>query len=307
MIELLKKTTKPAEGSIKLSFLVSISDILINLFAAWVTGSAVLLSQALQGLSDAVSSALVFFGYHHSRRRANGTHPLGYGREIFFWVLIASIITGGITGVLSILKGLGQIRSPHELEVTFIAIIVLVLGAITNSYSVRSSIKTLVLHKRNPMMFLRRVLGSSFVETKISILIDSLGTFSALVGLVSITLYIATSNPLFDGYGAVAIGTITIIGSMSMIVDIYGLIIGKSANEETLQLIRVKTAMTAGVSRVRATKAVLIGSGLLLVIVDVVFDHRLSALQIEHRSETIRKKLKDDIPGVRHVVVEAHQ
>jgi cation diffusion facilitator family transporter len=307
MIELLRKQSRSTENSIRLSFIVSLSDIFINVVAAIITGSAVLLSQALQGISDAISSLFVYFGYHHSRKRANNQHPLGYGREVFFWVLIASVITGGTTGFLSIERGLAQVRTPVELETTFVAFIVLVIGLITNSYSVRSSLGSLAQNRRNPLSTLKQFIGSSFVETKMSILIDSLGTFSAFVGLVSLGLYVTLDNVHFDGYGAITIGVITLLGSFGLIFDIYGLIIGKSASLETILSIKSKTLAVDGVQKIKHVKAVLIGSGLLLVIVDVIFENGLSSLQIEHRSEKIRKKLRSEIPGVKHVVVESYR
>lgn len=165
MIELLKKNTKSSEGSIKFSFFVSISNILMNLAAALITGSAVLLAKMLQALFDGISSALLYFGYRHSRRRPNSKHPFGYGREVFFWVLISSVIIGGLTGTLSIMNGVNQLKNSQQLEATYIVVMVLIVGSLLNSYSVKSSLKKLI-PKRNSIAYLKRLLGSSFVEAK---------------------------------------------------------------------------------------------------------------------------------------------
>ena len=74
------------------SALVSVSDVVLNLAVALLTGSVVMLSQALQGLSDLVTSGMLYIGVKRSAREADERFQFGYGRELFFWVLIASII-----------------------------------------------------------------------------------------------------------------------------------------------------------------------------------------------------------------------
>ena len=44
------------------STFVSLFDVALNIFVAMITGSAVMLAQALQGLSDLVTGGILFFG-----------------------------------------------------------------------------------------------------------------------------------------------------------------------------------------------------------------------------------------------------
>ena len=50
------------------SFVVSIFDVALNLLVALVTGSTVMLSQALQGLSDLITGGILFMGVKRSKR-----------------------------------------------------------------------------------------------------------------------------------------------------------------------------------------------------------------------------------------------
>lgn len=67
------------------SAIVSCFDIVLNIIVAIVTNSTVMLSQALQGLSDLVTSGVLFFGVKRSKRDADKRFQFGYGREVFFW------------------------------------------------------------------------------------------------------------------------------------------------------------------------------------------------------------------------------
>ena len=65
-----KKHVKiPVEKVVTTSFLVDISDVVINVFVAAISGSVVMFSQALEGAADLLASGLLFLGLAHSRRR----------------------------------------------------------------------------------------------------------------------------------------------------------------------------------------------------------------------------------------------
>ena len=114
------------------SFVVSIFDVALNLLVALVTGSTVMLSQALQGLSDLITGGILFMGVKRSKRQSDNKFQFGYGREIFFWVLIAGIVMFGGTGLVSVLLGYNQIVKPEEIENIWLAIAMLVVGFSTN-------------------------------------------------------------------------------------------------------------------------------------------------------------------------------
>ena len=62
------------------SLLVSAADVVLNVLVAMLTGSAVMLSQSLQGLSDFTTSAILYKGTKQSRRTANDKYQFGFGR-----------------------------------------------------------------------------------------------------------------------------------------------------------------------------------------------------------------------------------
>lgn len=81
----------------------------LNAVVAALTGSTVMLSQALQGLSDLIAGIILYVGVRRSKRQHDERFQLGYGREIFFWVLIAGIVMFAGTGAASVYFGYRQI------------------------------------------------------------------------------------------------------------------------------------------------------------------------------------------------------
>ena len=58
---------------------------------AVVTGSAAMAAEASHSLADTANDLFLFVAPRRSTRHPDDRHPLGYGREAYFWVLIAAL------------------------------------------------------------------------------------------------------------------------------------------------------------------------------------------------------------------------
>lgn len=96
------------------SFLVSVSDVVFNFAVAFFTGSTVMLAQGLQGLSDLITGGILFMGVKRSHRMADKKYHFGYGREVFFWVILAGVLMFLGTGGLSVYFGWQQVINPRS-------------------------------------------------------------------------------------------------------------------------------------------------------------------------------------------------
>src|SRR3954454_11279692 len=77
--------------------------------AGLVSGSAAMLSEAAHSLADTTNQVLLVVGGKRSNRPADERHPFGYGRERYFWSLLAAvgIFVGG--GVFAIYQGVSKL------------------------------------------------------------------------------------------------------------------------------------------------------------------------------------------------------
>ncbi len=296
-----------AEQSVGTSILVSLSDIVLNLIVALLTHSTVLLSQALQGAADLVTALLLLVGVKRSNQAADARHPLGFGREVFFWSLLASIFALVVTGGFAVIKGFQQLINPNEISYQYLALGMLFFGFTTNTYSMRVSLKRLgsTMSNTDAKTMLKRIVQSSLVETKTTLLIDTMGMLSALIGLISIGAFIITGQELFDGIGAILVGFLTISGAGLLIINVRDFIVGISPRQEIIDDIRSTALSVKCVNDVLDLRALTIGSGKLLVILEVHFADNLKTDQIEVITDQIKKKLITKIPAIHQVQVEA--
>src|SRR5690242_18023873 len=60
--------------------------------AAFWTGSSSLLSEAIHSTVDTLNEILLLYGLHRSVQAPDENHPLGYGREIYFWSFVVALL-----------------------------------------------------------------------------------------------------------------------------------------------------------------------------------------------------------------------
>ncbi len=290
--------------TVVISSLVSIGDIVLNFIVALLTGSTVMFAQALQGVADLTTTTFLLLGVKRSEKSATVTHPFGYGRELFFWVLIASLFAFLVSGWFAVRRAVEQILNGGQLEYINFAILILTFGLVTNGYSLSFSIRRLSQGKKGKS-FWEYIRHSSLVETKMTLLVDFMGTLSAMLGLTALVLYKITGNVIFDGVGALIIGLLTAAGALIVIIDLHDLIVGRSPHPQVIENIRKAALSTKGVQDVLDLRAISIGSEKILVILEVHFKDNLNTDEIEEITDRIKERVKKKEPQVTKVQVEA--
>jgi cation diffusion facilitator family transporter len=285
------------------SLAVSVSDVLLNFIVAIYTGSAVMLAQSLQGLSDVTTAGVLYHGVRRAKKEADDIHPLGFGREIFFWSLLAAIVMFAGTGALSFYFGYQQFSNPNPIEHTNIAFIMLTFGLLTNLYAFSKSVIRLKQNS-NKKKWVASIRHSSLVDTKITLTVDFLGSSAALLGLISLLLYVTTGNIRYDGIGAMAVGTVTMIAAVYVIKDIHGFIVGRSVPVSIIRKITKAATSINGVEEVIDIYAFYIGSEKLFAVVEVHVNEDFTTEHIEELTDKIKNKIYSAIPNVHRVQIE---
>ncbi len=92
-----------------------------------IAGSVAIIMDAVNNLSDALSSVITIVGTKLSARPADGKHPFGHGRIEYFSAIVISIIVL-IAGVSSLIESVKKIFNPTKPEYTAFTLVVIVVA-----------------------------------------------------------------------------------------------------------------------------------------------------------------------------------
>src|ERR1700720_1506799 len=110
-----------------------IGDLLVaackTVAAVW-TGSAAMMSEAIHSFVDTTNQVLLLYGIHRSKRKADADHPFGYGREVYFWSFVVSLLIFALGAGVSIYEGVSRILKPIPIESPIVSYIVLAMAFI---------------------------------------------------------------------------------------------------------------------------------------------------------------------------------
>lgn len=285
------------------SFSIDILDLVSSIVVAWLSGSIVMFTQALEGFTDLVSSGLLVFGLRRSSRKEDKDHPFGYGREIYFWTLISALVMLGSTAVLSIYFGYQRFIHPHVLADIPYAFIVLIVTIFTNGYGFTLSYRRL-LRRRSVRNIVKIFYKSSLIEIKTTFILDLMGTVASILGLTALGLYVITGDSRYDGLGAMIIGVALIFFGSFLIAGIRDLLVGRSASPHVEQKIREAALNVPEVEDVLGIKTIHVGSEKLLVALDVHMHSDLKTRELETLMDEIKAEVRKVVPSVKYIQVE---
>src|SRR2546421_2216298 len=98
--------------------------------AAWWTGSSAMLSEGVHSVVDTSNQLLLLYGIHRARKPPDEDHPLGYGRELYFWSFIVALLIFSLGAGISFYEGIAHIYEPVQISDPVVNYIVLGLSSV---------------------------------------------------------------------------------------------------------------------------------------------------------------------------------
>jgi len=211
------------------AFLANGGIALAKTWAAAVTGSGSMLAEAIHSYADTGNQVLLYLGLNQSAKPPDAEHPLGYGKLSYFWSFIVALMLFSIGGLFSIYEGIHKFQHPEPLSQVWIAIGVLAVAIVLESFSLMGCLREINLIRGD------RPFRLWLKHTRSSELIVVLGEdVAALLGLMLALLFVSlaaiTGNPTFDAIGSMCIGVILIFISIFLTLRVRSLLVGRSAD-----------------------------------------------------------------------------
>jgi cation diffusion facilitator family transporter len=107
--------------------------------AAVFTGSPAMAAEASHSLADTANDLFLLVAQRRSTHPPDDQHPLGYGREAYFWALIAATGVFVAGAAFSLREGIAELIHPTVTSSFAVAYVVLAISAVFDLISFRQS------------------------------------------------------------------------------------------------------------------------------------------------------------------------
>jgi cation diffusion facilitator family transporter len=230
-------TSKPTDRNqkiIRTSVVGIVANVLLAAFKATVgllASSVAIVMDAVNNLSDALSSVITIVGTKLAARPADREHPFGFGRiEYFSAILIAVLVlTAGITSLIESVKKIFAPTTPEYTTVTLVVIIVaIVVKLLLGSYVKRQG---------------NRLKSDALIASGSDALFDAIITLATLVSAGIMLLW----NVSIDGYLGALISLVIIKAGIEMLASPVNELLGARVSEELVHSIKEEVMAFEGV------------------------------------------------------------
>jgi cation diffusion facilitator family transporter len=296
--------TEGSKKAILAAFIANLGIAIAKFVGFFITHSAGMLAEAIHSLADTGNQGLLFLGGAKSQKNATPQHPFGYGRERFFWAFAVALVLFSMGGLFALYEGIQKLKHPHEIDSIWVAVGILVLALLLESYSLHTAVKEARHFKTAGMSWWRFIRSSKQSELAVVLLEDTgaeLGLAAALVGLAMSEI---TGNPRWDAVGSVAIGVLLITIAIILIIEMKGLLIGEAASESDQAAIEAALLSGPGVDSLIHIRTQHLGPEEILVAAKLAFDSTFSFAELAAAIDATEVNVRASVPAARVIYIE---
>jgi cation diffusion facilitator family transporter len=290
--------------------------------AGVVTGSSAVAASASESLADTFNDLFLLLAQRRSSRRADDQHALGYGREAYFWALLAGlgVFLGG--AVFSLREGIDQLAHPSGTSHFVVAYVVLAISAGLDLTSFRQSTGQLTRRARRFHRDLHaEAQATSDPTLRTVFLSDALSMAADVITLGALAITQVTGSSIAEGVAAILIGLALIAIGLRLIRRSHDFLVGAwvSAGGEaqnsdiagfTQPLLpaweeRARAFLLAypGVSGIREVLTTFVGPGQVWIVARLDINDDLRGDQIEALVRGVESGMKEESEHIYRVDV----
>ncbi len=268
------------------------------------TGSAGLAAESVHSLADTGNQGLLLLGAKRALRERDEEHPFGHERERYFWAFVVALVLFSMGGLFAIYEGISKLRHPHETESVGIAVGILVVAILLETYSLRTAVREVAHVKpadQSYWQFIKRAKSPELPTVLLEDIAAETGLFIALFGVL---MGHYTHNSRWDAAGSIGIGVLLVVVAFILGVEMKALLMGETATREN------RIALAAALRRHEHVQSVVylhtehLGPDTLLVAAKVIFDPSLPASAVSETIDDAEAAMRAAVPIAKFIFIE---
>ncbi len=273
--------------------------------AAAITGSSAMLTEGVHSLVDSTNQLLLIYGQKRAAKPADALHPFGYGRELYFWSFVVALLVFALGAGVSVYEGILHILAPEQATSPLIGYIVLAVAFALEGGSTFAAFREFDA-ARGGKSWLRALIETKDATTVIVLLENGAAMAGIVIAAVGLGISQLTDNPRWDGIASVLIGVLLAVVAMFLAREAKGLLIGEAADPAIVDGLR-RAATRPGVTGIGQIITIHNAPTQIAAAMNVDFDNRLSAGDVERLVAEIEAAVHAEFPSVVRVYVRPHE
>lgn len=271
--------------------------------AAFVTGSSAMLSEGVHSLVDTGNEVLLLYGMRRAEKPADRTHPLGHGRELYFWSFIVALLVFALGAGVSIYQGIHHMMDPEPIESPGWNYAVLGASFLFEGFSWVVALREFRLQKGSAG-YIEAITRSKDPTTFTVLLEDSAALAGLVIAFAGIFLAERLGMPELDGLASIGIGFLLAGVAIFLARESKGLLIGEPALPAVqASILRIAEADPA-IRKANGAITTHLGPRQIVVALSAEFEDHMTAPEIEACVQRIETRVKAEQPDVTTLFVK---
>jgi cation diffusion facilitator family transporter len=266
-----------------------------KLAAALISRSSAMLAESFHALADSGNQVLLLVAQRRGAIPPDTRHPMGHGREAYFWALIASLgvfLTGAL---LSVRQGVLELVHPTEAKSFTVAYAVLAVSFVLESLSLRRAYRQIRDEARTLSRdFLEHLEITSDPIARAVFAEDATAVAGNLVAAVGLALHQITGSAVPDAAAALVIGASLGYVAFQLARRNADFLIGRQASAPIHSRIEEIIAGQPGVCEVSELLVTYLGPRRLWVVARIDIDDELSGARLKSLVRDTEKALTSE-------------
>lgn len=285
------------------ALLANLAIAVTKFIAAGITGSSAMISEGIHSLVDTSNEVLLLLGISKSKKPADKSRPFGYGKELYFWAFIVSILIFGLGGGISFYEGITHLQHPSPITDPFWNYVVLGFAFVFDGISFITAVKEFN-RQRQSTPFWKAVKRSKDPSTFVVLFEDAADLLGLIVAFLGVFFGHLYNNPYFDGAASIIIGIILTAISLLLARESRSLLMGESIDETILKRVITIVEADPAVEKINTTPlSMYMAPEEIILLLPTVFQPALTTVQVTQAIERIKSNIQFEYPSITKIFV----
>ncbi|MEO6081549.1 MAG: cation diffusion facilitator family transporter [Umezawaea sp.] len=292
--------------TVVLALVVNLAIAIMKAVAGVITGSSAIMSEAAHSVADTFTEVFLLTALRRSDRPADRKHPFGYGKERYFWSLLAAVSIFASGAMFAFYEGFRTVFGEAEEQTRpLVGYIVLGLAFAMESVSWAQAVRQVRRESKEQQRSILEYLRLSDDPTvKTVFLEDSAALVGLLIAFAGVGLHQLTGSSVWDGVASLMIGVLLAAVAYSLARTNRGLLIGRQADPVMVRAIGARLRETPEVEAVVDLLSMLVGTDRVLLCARLDFDDSLDVADLERACVRIDGELRAEFPDLDEIFLE---